>query len=179
MTDLEERLFQLLELVNDWLKFGETKNGGMVVLAGVAGTGLLTYGSGIKDPTDWDGWTLFLAGFFFTISLSVAVWSFLPKKDAQKIESRLEGIPEDTDNLYYYGHLAKFRATDLIEKLCELHECDPGKATRGERDLAAQIIINSRITRSKMQLFSLASVAFLIGVVTMFISRVVAVVFYG
>src|SRR5215216_5372794 len=175
MTDLEERLFLLLELVNDWLKFGETKNGGMVVLVGVAGTGLLTYGSSIEDPTDWDGCTLFLAGFFFMLSLSLAVWSFLPKKDAQKIESRLEGIPEDTDNLYFYGHLAKLRATDLIEKLCELHECEPTKATRGERDLAAQIIVNSRITRSKMQLFSMASVTFLIGVVVMFFSRLIAV----
>jgi hypothetical protein len=175
MTDLEERLFQLLELVNDWLKFGETKSGGMVVLAGLATTALLTYGSDIEDPTLWDGWTLFLAGFFFTLSLSLAVWSFLPKKGALKIGSRLEGIPDDSDNLYYYEHLAKFRATDLIEKLCELHECGPIKATRGERDLAAQIIINSRITRSKMQLFSMASVAFLIGVVVTFVSRIVAV----
>jgi hypothetical protein len=175
MTDLEDRLFQLLQLVNDWLKFGETKSGGMVVLAGLAATGLLTYGSDIEHPTPWDGWTLFLAGFFFTLSLSIAVWSFLPRKDAQKIESRLEGIPDDSDNIYYYGHLAKFRATDLIEKLCELHQCDPTKATRGERDLAAQIIINSRITHRKMQLFSMASVAFLIGVVVTFVSRIVAV----
>jgi hypothetical protein len=175
MTDLEERLFQLLELVNDWLKFAETKSGGMVVLAGLAATGLLTYGSSIDQPTSWDGWTLFLAGFFFTLSLSLAVWSFLPKKDALKIESRLEGIPDNSGNLYYYEHLAKFRATDLIEKLCELHECDPSKATRGERDLAAQIIINSRITRRKMQLFSMAAVAFLIGVVVTFVSRIIGV----
>jgi hypothetical protein len=175
MTDLEERLFQLLELVNDWLKFGETKNGSMVALAGIAGTALLTYGSDIEEPTPWDGWSLFFAGFFFTLSLSLAVWSFLPKKDAQKIESRLEGIPEDSDKLYYYGHLAKLRAADLIEKICELHDCESGKATRGERDLAAQIT-NSRITQSKMRLFSMASVAFLVGVVIMFISRIVAVV---
>src|SRR3954452_13991482 len=89
MTDLEDRLFQLLQLVNDWLKFGETKSGGMVVLAGLAATGLLTYGSDIAHPTPWDGWTLFLAGFFFTLSLSIAVWSFLPRRDAPKIASRL------------------------------------------------------------------------------------------
>src|SRR4051812_36492334 len=112
MTDLEDRLFQLLQLVNDWLKFGETKSGGMVVLAGLAATGLLTYGSDIEHPTLWDGWTLFLAGFFFTLSLSIAVWSFLPRRDAPKIASRLEGAPDDSDNIYYYGHLAKFRATD-------------------------------------------------------------------
>lgn len=175
MTDLEERLFKLLGLVNDWLKFGETKNGGMVALGGIAATALLTYGSGLEHPTTWDGVTLFLAGFCFTLSLSLAVWSFLPQRDASKIESRIEGIPDEADNLYYYGHLAKLRTPDLIAKLCELHGCEPSKATRGERDLAEQIIVNSRITGGKMQLFFVASVVFLVGVVVMFASRVVAV----
>lgn len=179
MSDLEDRLFQMLGLVNDWLKFGETKSGGMVVLAGIAGTALLTYGSDIEHPTVWDGCTLFLAGFCFTLSLSLAVWSFLPRKDATTIEARLEELPDDSDNLYYYGHLAKFRAADLLQRLCERHGCDPSKTTRGERDLAAQIIINSRITRRKMHLFSLAAVAFLVGVVVMFVSRIVAVIIYG
>lgn len=176
MNPSEERWFQLLELVNDWLKFGETKNGGMVVLAGVAATALLTYGSDIEQPTVWDGWSLFVAGFLFTLSLALSVWSFLPQKDAQKIESRLEDPPDDWDNLYFYGHLAKFRTMDLIEKVREMHAIAPSDVTRGERDLAAQIIVNSRITRTKMHFFAWAARCFLAGVVVTFVSRLVAVV---
>jgi hypothetical protein len=175
MNAIEEHLFRLLQLVNDWLKFGETKNGGMVVLAGVAATALLTYGSDIEDPTVWDAWSLFLAGLFFVLSLGLSVWSFVPKKDAHKIESRLEDPPDDWDNLYYYGHLAKFQTTELIEKVRELHEIKPGEGTRGERDLASQIIVNSRITRSKMHLFAWAARCLLAGVVVTFVSRIVAV----
>jgi len=51
MDPTEEQLFRLLGLVNDWLTFGETQNGGIAVLAGVAAMALLTYDSDIEDPT--------------------------------------------------------------------------------------------------------------------------------
>ncbi len=158
MSDPEERLLRLLTLTNDWLKFAETKNGGLIAIAGLAASQLLTYLSGLKHPSQIESWGTGISCVLLVASAVLALISFFPQTDPLPIASRIEGIPEESDNLYYYGHVARLSPATLVGQVIDLSGQGNRAPTRSESDLAAQVVVNSRITRHKLHLFGWAGV---------------------
>ena len=165
MTTVEGRLFHLLEMVNDWLKYAEAKNGGLVAISGLATSAIVSYGSNLTHPSAWDIGSLTVAAGCFIASVAVGVLSFLPKSDSVSIQARMGASPDESDSLYFFGHLSRLTASELVRRVCRLDGenavCTPEQ--RSERDLAGQIIINSRITQDKLRRFTTGARFFLAG----------------
>jgi hypothetical protein len=98
MNDMENKLLSIRDKVNDWLKFTEAKNAGILVFSGAAIAALLGFlGSSFKFQSEWK--IGFLTGVtFLSISCLLAIWSFIPKT---KIVFRNYGQPADDDNLFF------------------------------------------------------------------------------
>jgi hypothetical protein len=163
--EVEQRLLSILGMVNDWLKFAETKNAGLVGL-GSADDWVLSVGLGIAAVT-------------VSISVLVGLASFLPRTSVARHLTRETGQPGEGDNLYFYGYLAKYAPPALVEAIARDY-AQTGYTdvvhVRSRGDLAAQIIITSRITLAKLQLFGVATWLFAVAAVMALASVLVSLV---
>jgi hypothetical protein len=175
--EVEQRLLSILGMVNDWLKFAETKNAGLVGL-GSAGAAVLSSFLGSADERVLTV-GLGIAAVTVSISVLVGLASFFPRTSAARHLTRELGRPGEGDNLYFYGHLAKYAPPALVEAIARDY-AQTGYTevvhVRSREDLAAQIIVNSRITLAKLQLFGIATWLFAAAAVTALASVLVAVV---
>lgn len=159
MPQAEAKLEYILGTVNDWLKFAEAKNAGLLVFAGAACLGLLSFIG--ATPHLAAAWRLGLLSAITLLSLSclICLLSFSPRVNRLRVvRSRKKVPPADKDNLLFFGDLAGYKAKQLLDTLSRRYfggEEAPeyGKA---HQDLANQIIINSRIAVSKYNLFRVA-----------------------
>ena len=157
---LEATLLTVLEMVNDWLKFAEAKNAGAVGAA-VGGCAVLSASltSDKRPPVPTPAALgLGLGGACLVLALLLALLALLPQTRPQTLLARLlagrQGPPPGRGNLYYYGDLARYTPRALAQALAARHGEVP--VGDGHLDLAAQIVVNSRITVAKLRLFSLA-----------------------
>lgn len=159
-NDVETKLLRIFDLVNDWLRFAEAKNGALLAFCSAAIFGLL------KFPGDWVVITpSFKAGLavvvvFLLLAILISIWSFLPQT------TRLEIIlwpaadeRKETDNLIFFGDICKYSAEDLFDRLCDRYSA-PNEHSHQQRqylqDLANQVVVNSKITMRKFRLFQRA-----------------------
>src|SRR3712207_5154018 len=166
-TDLDERLYRLLQLVNDWLKFAEAKNVGMVGFASGAIAVLLGFLTANNKPLSAiAAVALAGGGLGLVLALLVSLASFLPQTRMERVTPRPRGPEQSDDNLYYFGHLALYEPRALVEEMIRRHlRGDVMPVEAGHLELAAQVVINARITIRKLRLFTLSVVCFALGVV--------------
>jgi hypothetical protein len=163
----ESRLLELLKLVNDWLKFAEAKNVGIVGLASGAMSVLLVALGFLREAGLTPIPSLFVGagGACLALSLLIGVYSFLPATAMPHwMRMQLEQ-PRADDNLYFFGHAAKYDPAALAVAIARRYD----RATEPivhevHTDLAAQLIVNARITMQKLKLFRWAVVFFGAGV---------------
>jgi hypothetical protein len=142
-------------MVNEWLRFAEAKNGGLIALAGLALTGLLSF-AGQVDTFFLGAAILMVVGTALWLgSIMLAIFSFKPRTSNVVPDARLRDLVEDTDNLFYFKHLAAYSSETLLTALGVDLESQ-GHRARFERNLADQVIANSRITVQKLDLFDSA-----------------------
>jgi hypothetical protein len=174
---IEERLDKLLRSVNDWLKFAETKNAGIVGLSSGGAAVGLAFVNTSEVSRSWLIVGLYaLAGLSLLLSLSLALGSFLPQMTLTKLLAGDDyGVPQPDDNLYFYGHLAKYPPRDLVEAIARRYEERAPPVTIAERviDLAEQVVINSRITVWKLRLFQRAVALFALAIVALALAVIV------
>ena len=165
--DVERQLSELLARVIDWLKFAEAKNTGSV---GLSSTGLgviVTFLVAGPPIPDLAGVGLGVGAVALMLSLMLTVASFLPSTDLEKHLVGDRERPTPRDNLLYYGHLARYEPRALVEAIAEMYFEQEGEAYAPSKlaiDLAAQIVINSRITVRKLALYRYALLLFGFGV---------------
>jgi hypothetical protein len=154
-SEAEDHLLTLLGSVNDWLRFAETKNATLVALGGLSLTGILTYVAGVEDFMVGAAVLLTAGATLWLLSLLLGMFSFMPQTKAMEPRTALKDQVDDSDNLYYFAHLANYSNETLLTAL----GAEQGEKPRGrfERDLANQVIINSRITLQKFDLFDYAA----------------------
>lgn len=171
--DNEERLQWVLAQVNDWLKFAEAKNGGVVLLNGAAVFGTLQVATSLESLPLWAEWYFTGLCAQLTAGALVALFSFLPRTEIPLLNPI--GVPEPGDNLIFFGHARKYSPAAYLQ--AALARCPGGDKgdPRWLNDLAAQIVINSRIAVWKYSCFKLALWLTIAAVVT----PVVAVVAFG
>lgn len=165
MNDIEAKLQSIFTNVNDWLKYAEAKNAGILVFSGAAIAAIMGFlGSSFKIEPEWKI-GLFTCVGFLSITCIITLWSFIPKN---KIKYKNRGIPSREDNLYFYGHLCKYNPQELIRALSLIYYNNDSQELINRRniDLAAQIIMNSGITMDKNQMFKLAARIALIGLLS-------------
>lgn len=161
----EEHLLTLLQMVNEWLRFAETKNAGLLAFSGLSVTAVLSFTAQVDEfESKWGAGFLVFGSALWLVSAVITALSFVPKTDLLNIVSRLDDPPEESDNLYYYRHLAKYNAQDLLENL-GVPKDNVSPRYRFEKYLAQQVITNSRITNSKLVAFQWATKAWILGLV--------------
>jgi len=165
---LAPRLDGLMRLVNDWLKFAETKNVGIVGLASGGLSVLLVavgFLAGDGDLQPLSGALLLAGGAALALSLLIGVWSFMPATSLPGWMRCRAEPPAADDNLHYFGHLAKYAPETLVAAVASRYEGrEPASVSPLHADLAAQVVVNARITLQKLRLFRWSVLLFGAGV---------------
>lgn len=165
--DVEARLIDLLGRVIDWLKFAEAKNTGAV---GLASTGLgviVTFLVAGPPVPDVAGAGMAIGAVTLMVSLMMAVASFLPATNLEKFLAGERKEPGPTDNLIFYGHIARYEPRALARAIAEHYfgfKGDDTEPTRFALDLAGQVVTNAQITVRKLELFRYSLLLFAFGV---------------
>lgn len=158
-----DELRKTLEAVNDWLKFAEAKNAILVATSGFA------LWSSIRLII-WNE-IGFYAGIYFAI-LSIclvggfvtSLLSFLPVLNYQWIVP----IPGKVanKNIIYFGYLGTLSKNKLLAEYMRATESKETDVKIIHEMFAEQIIINSKITLAKYNMFERAIKIILFGILT-------------
>jgi len=168
----EEQLQKIFANVNEWLKFAEAKNFGLLSL-----NAAIVFG--FTQTTFQDDSIIQKAGFyvfapFALFSFLAALISLFPivskiEKGAYAkswINKFCNWIDEEKkfENIHFYGFLKDIEETEFETKfLIKISSKDA--FTQFERELSTQILYNSRITWLKYQLFKIGAFFFLVGAI--------------
>jgi len=144
---MQEQLKTIFANVNEWLKFAEAKNTVILAADAAAAFGAVTILLG-KDNNLALWLYIYLHSFVSCVALSAtaALLSIVPK--TKMFFSGRYGEKRATDNLLFYGDIAKYSPEEYLSILCSKHG-QPKTTTGLDLDFAQQIVINSRITVTK------------------------------
>jgi len=170
-------LESLLDRVDGWLKYAETKNGVLLTLV------FATLGVGLRlgNGQEWCSgfaewlWKLGLVLCFFAISILFS--AFVPRlgKWYEFVRGKLEGeyvVPMEKRNFVFFGHLAGLSEKDVESNLSELVGLKPSELSRLERDLIRQVHANAGIAHKKFKVFAPAAYLFGFGLIVIVFSFV-------
>lgn len=157
----DAKLFRTFQFVNEWLKFGEAKNGALVTLNGAAIVGMHNVVK-MYSPLDWWGSTwLWWATACCLLSMAIGLSSFYARTKVGAFSFAKGGA--DGGSAIYFGHLADMEKAELRKRVAP--DLD---ATEVEYldDMASQVIINAKLARKKMALFNGALLVTMAGALT-------------
>jgi hypothetical protein len=179
----EEQLQKIFTNVNEWLKFAEAKNFGLLSL-----NAAIVFG--FTQTNFKEGSIIEMAGYY--VFFPFTILSFLPclislfpivskierktkdKKDKKikifiKIFSNWIDKEESFENIHFFGYLKDIDESTLEAKL-QLKTGVTHTFSDYEKELGTQILYNSRITWLKYQFFKMGAFFFLVGIVLFSIS---------
>ncbi len=150
--NMEDRLKYILTLVNEWLAFAEKKNALLIAADSAVILGLIRI---LKNDlsTCLYIYVYSAIGCLLVSALSCLI-SFIPKLKKPLLFPLKK--PQSSDNLFFYGDIAKYTPADYINALYKASELETSKILSIEKALSEQIIINSRIALTKYKYFRLA-----------------------
>jgi hypothetical protein len=149
MSPLEANLRATLSMVNEWLRYAETKNGALI-----AANGALIFGV-TQLQTDAHPWALIRvsSAVLLTASLLIALLSLMPWLARTGLFPTRPSSAED--NLIFFGDASRYDAeTYLHHLLITVPAFAAGDQVA--RWLADQIVVNSRIASRKFFMFNIA-----------------------
>lgn len=169
-SDTYARLEYILSTVNDWLKFAETKNAGMLTLS--MGLASIVIGSILLEqsiPLELKkGLGLSLIPLLGAAVLSV--FSFNPALSLIDMINVWSKNTSVTDNLLYFGCIKNYTKSEYLTA-CKLKYPDGILIDITDKyalDLSEQCIVNSKIAYNKYFLFKSATWLFLAAVLCQF-----------
>ena len=156
----DARLYRAFQLVNEWLKFGEAKNGVLVTLNGAAIVGMHNVVK-MYGPLEWPGavWLWWASGCCF-VSMAVGLSSFYARTKVGAFS--FARLSPNGSSAIYFGHLADMTKAELMKRLA----ADAGNDREYLEDMAGQVIINAKLARKKMALFNGALLVTMAGALT-------------
>ena len=155
MDDVSSKLIAISQNVNDWLKFAEAKNGILLAFSGTAITATITILSTAQSLPNSLKIGLLLTTIILCICALACSLSFLPRTNLERVlglRRNLNNTNPDKDNLWFFGHLHKYKPIELLEALNK-HNIPYKKEYQ---DIAAQITVNAEITFLKFRIFTYA-----------------------
>ena len=152
-----DTLKDIFENVNNLLKFAEAKNGVIIALNSMIIFGVFKLDILSLDTSSILNWYLYIAIFMLVTSLIIALLSFVPKLKYPYLSFEK---PLETDNLLYFGDIAKYTPTQYkkhFEKIIKLDDKEEYQNNHNlTDDYINQIVINSKITFIKFKQFEIA-----------------------
>ena len=120
-----------------------------------------------------------LASAIMMLGLLISVASFFPlSRVARWVSGSLPG-PSAHDDLYFYGHLARYDPERLVRGIEQWYLDVPDEEimiTRGKHDLAEQVILSAQMTSVKLRLFNISLLLVVIGAVVALIAALIALI---
>ena len=167
-SNMESKLLFIFENVNGWLKYIEAKNVALLTLSSALIVCLLQI---LKSNEFHKQVIFFSAGYFlvvFTISVIRTLWAFVAK--LKRPPTNNNNFTCYNINLLFYGDVYTFSSEEYLNLLYESYAENgkiPEKFSQYEKDLAEQIIVNSRLAMRKGNLFN-NTIYFIIIAVSIF-----------
>lgn len=177
---MTEKLIAIFQIVVDWLKFAETKNGIFLAFLGTVIAVMVNCFSTITKVSISIKLGILISILLLCVSAIFCSLSFLPKTNIDRmilsidkyfINHKKHNNIQDSDNFYYFGHLRKYKADELIDSIERLYfGAKPNeKHSKEDLDIANQIIINSQITSVKFRLFTISLWFFILAILVILI----------
>lgn len=179
----EEYLQKIFLNINDWLKFAEAKNFGLLTLSSAV---IIGFG---QTECYADSVILKVGNYIFipfaVLSLIISLVSLFPIltkiEKGQLVKSWITCLSSIIDkenlfeNIHFYGYIRNLDTEEFERKF--LQKVSSAESLSGyEKDLVTQIVYNSRITWLKYQLFKIAAFIFGLGIVVSIILYVILLV---
>jgi len=187
MDEVSTKLLAIFQNVNEWLKFAEAKNGILLAFSGAAITATITILSTAQNIPNSLKIGLLLTTILLCICSLISSLSFLPKTNLERLlwlktkpPKNANYIKKDADNFWYFGHLQKYNATELLEGLNKYYfENKVNLPYKKEHeDIAAQITINAAIAFLKFQVFTYAVYVLIASILVIPCSILISLVIY-
>lgn len=148
---MEMSLVVLFSIVNDWLRFAESKNAACVAFNAAIVAVTIDLDVGSKFPSFYSSIVL----LFAVLSLGIGLINFLPSLSiSRNLSAKIDRPVSDSGNILFFGSIAEmgldnFRRRALI---------DFGKSDSDVlfNAITEQIFVNAVITRRKLKLFNFA-----------------------
>ena len=154
----------LLDRVDRWVRFAESKNGFLAALI-LAISGLSE--TFFRQETIAAFLVAFIAGFFWVCSLAVLLFSYFPKlnlKNRERLHLRkIKAMKTNNENCMFYVDIASLDLQKFKTQLSDKIGVCCSELTRVEHDILEQIHNNSKIAVIKFRKFMLALKLFGIG----------------
>ncbi len=151
---IDVKLKEIFENVNNWLKFAEAKNATLI-----AGNGVIIFGiiKCLKDLESYPYFIYYLCFVIILLSLSfiIALISFIANVKLPRY--LFKEIDNNNKNLLFYGSIKNYNEESYLQALTDSLEITDTSIHKNEfcKMYAQQIIINSKITMRKFELFNL------------------------
>lgn len=168
----EDRLYKLFNNVNDWLKFAEAKNFGLLALNAAIVFGFSQTNFSEESVLEKAGLYFFcpfaFISFIVTLISLFPILSKIEKGEHVKtwISKLSNWIDTETrfENIHFYGYLKGIDESEFESQfLSKIGSSDA--FTEFEKELTIQILYNSRITSLKYQLFKIGAFFFFLGAI--------------
>src|SRR5262249_29775719 len=146
-ADLEARLRYIFDKVNEWLRFAEAKNATLVAAVLGASFGLARLAA--DAPASWwiFRWYVYFAVALLLLAAAAGLVSFVPQ--VQKIWTASRGKPRPSDNVLFFGDIARYSADRYLKALVDASGVKLDSPLSLHKNYADQVITNSRIALGK------------------------------
>jgi hypothetical protein len=159
----------ILGLVNDWLKFAESKNALLLTADTAIILGISSFmidNIKVIKPL----WLGILDLSLFGLAAIICLMSLLPSIN-------LIGHPKSQllrpgSNIFFFGDLANYSSKELVKALRIYTGIGNNKTNKFDEDLAEQIIVNSIIAKKKFRFFNICIFINLIAIIAIIVSFV-------
>lgn len=173
----EEQLYKIFNNVNDWLKFAEAKNFGLLTLNAAIVFGLTQITFNNDSVIKMVAFCVFVPFSILSfipclISLFPIVTKIESKNKKGEVRNSMKFInylsnkidkDKSFENIHFYGYLKDLKEEKFEEKFLK-KTGSKDEFTTYERELVTQILYNSRITSLKYKFFKIGAFLFLIGI---------------
>lgn len=174
----EEQLYKIFNNVNDWLKFAEAKNFGLLTLNAAIVFGLTQITFSNESVIKIVAFCVFVPFSILSfIPCLISLFPVITKIESKNKKGELRNsmkfinylsnkIDKDKsfENIHFYGYLKDLKE-EKFEKEFLKKTGSKDEFTTYERELVTQILYNSRITSLKYKFFKIGAFLFLIGIV--------------
>ena len=159
----EDTFDKILKNINDWLKFAEQKNTGLLAL----NTGIIWGISRLLDGLNIENnilyWSHIIAYILMILSAFICILSFLPiLKNRWWLKKEKK---ESSDNMLYFGDISKYNSGDYLKLVKYKYNIEDYEFKNFEKDFAEQIVINSKIALDKYTKYILSSWLTILGII--------------
>ena len=178
MDTMKKELREIFNNINDWLKFAEAKNFGLLSLIVASVFGFTQMSIKLESIVRNTGAYIFLPlSILGCLSCLTSLIPILNKiEKGTNVKGFIDRLSNFIDkegvitNIHFFGHLKDLNETEFESEMQTKYGQRFISFTEYEKDLVTQILYNSRIAYIKYQLFKIGGTLFLLAITMMLIA---------